>query len=153
VQRRLGYRFRLISSATPKSVKQGGSFDMSFKIVNDGWASPYNSHLLEVVLRNSETGQEYYLPVQEDVRRWQPGETKEVSISAGLDKSMAQGQYQIFLNLPDPSGRLSSRPEYSIRFANKDVWEQSKGYNSLQQSVTVGGSGSSYSGSQFFKAR
>ncbi len=153
VQRRLGYRFRLISSATPKSAKSGGSFDMSFKIVNDGWASPYNYHKLEVVLRNNETGKEYYLPVTEDVRRWLPGETKEVSISAGLDKDMPTGEYQIFLNLPDPSNRLSSRPEYSIRFANKDIWEQSKGYNSLQQSVTVGGEGSSYSGSQFFKAR
>lgn len=153
VQQRLGYRFRLISSATPKNVKPGGGFDMSIKITNDGWASPYNYHNLEVVLRNSETGKEYYLPVAEDVRRWLPGETKEVNISAGLDKGMPTGQYQIFLNLPDPSGRLSSRPEYSIRLANKDVWEQSKGYNWLQQSVNVGGGGSSYSGSQFFKAR
>lgn len=83
----------------------------------------------------------------EDVRFWQPGETKEVNISAGLDKGMPTGQYQIFLNLPAPSGRLLSRPEYSIRLANKDVWKQSKGYNSLQQSVNVCGEGSSYSGS------
>jgi len=138
VQRRLGYRFRLISSATPKNVKPGGSFDMSFKIANDGWASPYNYHKLEVVLRNSETGKEYYLPVAEDVRLWLPGETQDVNISAGLDKNMPAGQYQIFLNLPDPSSRLQDRPEYSIRFANKDVWEATKGYNLLQQSVTVG---------------
>jgi len=153
VQRRLGYRFRLISSATPKNVKPGGSFDMSFKVTNEGWASPYNSHLLEVVLRNSQTGKEYYLRASEDVRLWLPGETREVNISAGLDKNMPAGQYQIFLNLPDPSSRLYTRPEYSIRFASKDVWEPTKGYNSLQQSVTVGSGGSSYTGSQFFKAR
>lgn len=153
VQRRLGYRFRLISSNTPKNVKPGGSFDMSFKVVNDGWASPYNYHNLEVVLRNSQTGQEYYLPVQEDVRKWLPGETREITISAGLASTVPTGQYQIFLNLPDPSSRLYFRPEYSIRLSNKDVWEQSKGYNSLLQSVTVGGGGSNYTGSQVFKAR
>lgn len=154
IQQRLGYRFRLISSATAKSVKPGGTFDMKFKVANDGWASPYNFHLLEVVLRNSQTGQEHYLQVPEDVRKWMPGETREVNISAGIASTVPAGQYQIFLNLPDPSSRLYFRPEYSIRLANKDVWEQSKGYNSLQQSVTIGSvGGSSYTGSQFFKAR
>lgn len=154
IQQRLGYRFRLISSAIPKSVKPGGTFEMSFKVANDGWASPYNFHLLEVVLRNSQTGQEYYLPVQEDIRQWMPGETREVSISAGIASTVPAGEYQIFLNLPDPSSSLYFRPEYSIRLANKDVWEQSKGYNSLQQNVTVGSvGGSDYAGSQFFRTR
>lgn len=154
VQQRLGYRFRLVSSATPKSVKPGGSFNMNFKVANDGWASPYNLHQLEVVLRNSQTGQEHFLTVPEDVRKWMPGETREVNISAGLASTIPAGQYQIFLNLPDPSSRLYSRPEYSIRFANKDVWEPTKGYNSLQQSFTVGNvGGSNYTASLFFKAR
>ena len=154
IQQRLGYRFRLMSSATSKSVKPGGTFEMSFKVANDGWASPYNPHLLEVVLRNSQTGQEYYLPVQEDVRKWMPGETREVNISAGIASTVPTGQYQIFLNLPDPSSKLYFRPEYSIRLGNKDVWEQTKGYNSLQQSVSISSvGGSNYAGSQFFKAR
>lgn len=155
IERRLGYRFRLISSATPKSVKPDGTFAMSFKVVNDGWASPYNERRLEVVLRNSQTKKEYFLKVNEDMRKWMPSETKEVKISAGIPSSIPTGQYQIFLNLADPSSRLYSRPEYHVRLANQDVWEPSTGYNSLQQSVSVDTNveGGSYSGSQVFNQR
>ncbi len=155
VERRLGYRFRLTSSTTPKSVKPGGTFAMSFKVVNDGWASPFNERMLEVVLRDTQTKKEYFLNVNEDPRKWMPGETKEVNISAGIPSSIPTGQYQVFLNLPDPSSRLSDRPEYSIRLASKDVWEPSTGYNSLQQSVSVDSNagGDSYGGSQMFKLR
>jgi hypothetical protein len=155
VERRLGYRFRLISSTTSESVKPGGTFAMSFKVTNDGWASPYNERMLEVVLRHSQTKKEYFLNVNEDPRKWMPGETKEVKISAGIPSSIPTGQYQVFLNLPDPSSRLSDRPEYSIRLANQDVWEPSTGYNSMQQSVSVdpNAGGDSYRGSQMFKLR
>ena len=155
VERRLGYRFRLISSTTSESVKPGGTFAMSFKVTNDGWASPYNERLLEVVLRDTQTKKEYFLKVNEDPRKWMPGETKEVKISAGIPSSIPTGQYQVFLNLPDPSSRLSDRPEYSIRLANQDIWEPSTGYNSLQQSVSVdtNAGGDSYSGSLVFNPR
>ena len=33
--------------------------------------------------------------------------------------------------------QLSSRPEYSIRLANDNVWEAATGYNNLLRSVTV----------------
>ncbi len=155
IQRRLGYRLRLISSTTPKSVKPGGTFAMSFKVANDGWASPYNYRMLEVALRNSQTGKEYVLNVNEDTRKWMPGETKEVKISAGIPSSIPTGQYRVFLTIPDPSSRLYFRPEYRLRLANKDVWEPSTGYNSLQQSVSVdtNAGGGSYSGSQLFNPR
>jgi hypothetical protein len=155
IGRRLGYRFRLISSTTAKSVRPGGTFAMSFKVANDGWGSSYNYRMLEVVLRNSQTGKEYFFHVNEDVRKWLPGETKEVNISAGIPSNIPTGQYQVFLNLPDPSSRLYFRPEYRVRLANKDVWEPSTGYNSLQQTVSVdtNAGGGSYSGSQVFNPR
>ena len=60
IQRRLGYRFRLIDSNIPDKVKPAGTFSMSFRVVNDGWASPYNPRNLEVVLRNKNTGKQYW---------------------------------------------------------------------------------------------
>jgi hypothetical protein len=33
------------------------------------------------------------------------------------------------------SHKLNTRPEYSIRFANDDVWENTSGYNQLNQTV------------------
>ena len=155
IKRRLGYRFRLLNSTSSKIVKPAGTFSMNIKIVNDGWASPYNRRNLEVILRNRRTGKEYFLPVNEDPRMWMPGATKVVNIIGGIPVTMPQGEYQVLLNLPDPATRLYNRPEYSIRFANQNVWEASTGYNSLLQSVTVASNaaGSKYSGNQFFRSR
>ena len=155
IQRRLGYRFRLIDSNIPDKVKPAGTFSMSFRVVNDGWASPYNPRNLEVVLRNKNTGKQYYLPVPESVRMWMPGETKTVNIVGGIPADMPAGEYQVLLNLPDPTSNLYNRSPYSIRLANQNVWEASTGYNSLQRSIFVDSSatGESYSGSQLFKAR
>jgi hypothetical protein len=155
IKRRLGYRFRLLNSIIPKQVKPAGTFSMKFEIANDGWASPYNPRRLEVILRNRQTGNEYYLPLPEALRRWMPGATKVVNIVGGIPATMPAGEYQVLLNLPDPTTRLYNRPEYSIRLANQNVWEASTGYNSLLQSVIVNpnAAGSNYSGSQFFKSR
>ena len=46
--------------------------------------------------------------------------------------------YNLFLNLPDASATLSTRPEYSVRFANTDVWEATTGYNKLNATLNVG---------------
>jgi hypothetical protein len=51
---------------------------------------------------------------------------------------MASGSYRLALWLPDASANLHSRPAYSIRFANKDVWDAAKGYNVLTESVIIG---------------
>jgi hypothetical protein len=155
IKRRLGYRFRLLNSSVPRKVKPAGTFSMKFEIANDGWASPYNPRRLEAILRNRQTGNEYYLRVNESPRKWMPGATKIVNIVGGIPANMPAGEYQVLLNLPDPTPRLYNRSAYSIRLANQDVWEASTGYNSLLQSVIVNSSagGSRYSGSQFFKSR
>lgn len=155
IKRRLGYRFRLIESTISEGVKPGGTFSMSFKVTNDGWASPYNPRSLEVILHNRQTGKEYYLPVAQAVRLWIPGETKEVKIEGGIPSGIPTGEYQVLINLPDPTSSLYGRPEYSIRLANFDVWEADTGYNTLGQSVDINSNaaGDTYSGSQFFQAR
>lgn len=155
IKRRLGYRFRLLNSTIPDRVKPASTFSMKFQIANDGWAGPFNPRNLEVILRNRQTGQKYYLPVPEATRMWMPGETKTVNVVGGIPAIMPPGEYQVLLNLPDPTTTLRNRPEYSIRLANQNVWEASTGYNSMLRSVTVdpNAGGNNYSGNQFFKSR
>jgi hypothetical protein len=155
IERRLGYRFRLINSEISNSLKPGGKFFAKLEIENVGWASPYNPRLLEVVLRNRETNQEYYLRVNEDPRRWLPGSSNNVNVEAGLPESITPGEYDVFLNLPDPTSELYNRPEYSIRLANVDTWEKSTGYNSLLRSIDVdpNAGGDSYGGKDYFESR
>ncbi|MUG92020.1 DUF4832 domain-containing protein [Scytonema sp. UIC 10036] len=155
IKRRLGYRFRLLKSEIPEIVKSGETFSMKFEITNDGWASPYNPRDVEIVLRNRETGNEYYLPVNDDPRMWMPGEIKIVKIVGSIPQTIPIGEYQVFLNLADPTPRLNKLPEYSIRLANKNVWEESTGYNSLLTSIMIEQNSvkREYSGDTFFKPR
>ena len=50
---------------------------------------------------------------------------------------MAAGRYDLLLDLPDPYPSIAQRPEYSIRLANEDCWEEKTGYNKLNVSVVV----------------
>lgn len=54
-----------------------------------------------------------------------------------LPLDMAPGKYRLALWLPDAASKLHSRPEYSIRFANHNVWNATKGYNVLSESVII----------------
>jgi hypothetical protein len=155
IRRRLGYRFRLIRTTIPNQVKPSGTFAMNFVVTNDGWANAYNPRKVEIVLRHKQTKKEHYIQVNEDPRRWLPGSTKTVTVEAGIPANMPSGEYQVLLNLPDPSPKLSSRPEYSIRLANQNMWEAATGYNLLSSSVTVTSNalGSNYSGTQVFSSR
>ncbi len=135
IGRCLGYCFNLVDAQIQGRVRPGGAFKLSFGVENSGFAAPHNSRLLEVVLRHSATGEEYYVRAGNDPRRWWPGQSTRVEVDARVPARMRPGSYDVFLNLPDPEQRLYGRPEYSIRLANSGVWEGFSGYNSLGAAV------------------
>jgi len=138
IGRQLGYRFSLVEAEVPAQAAPGGPFTLSFNVKNSGFASPYNPRYVEIVLRNRQSKREFFLRVQSDPRRWQPGTTTRVALNATLPASMPAGTYDAFLNLPDPAPKLYGRPAYSVRLANDGVWEAYSGYNALKASVRVG---------------
>ncbi len=137
IAKTFGYRFRLLESSLPRRVKSGGQLLMSFKITNDGWASPYNPRKLEIILRNRNSGVITRLGLSNDPRFWQARETQLIKVQQRLPANLAAGEYDVLVNLPDPAPKLKNRPEYSIQLANRDTWEASSGYNSLLKSVMV----------------
>ena len=155
IQRRLGYRFHLLSSVISSQVKPGGSFSVNLKIENAGWANPYNPRLVEVILRNTQTRAKYHLTVAADPRRWKPSTIANLNVVAGIPTTMPPGTYDVLLNLPDPAPALYRRPEYAIRLANQNTWEPSTGYNYLLRGVKVdrNAPGNSYAGNLFFQLR
>ncbi len=132
---RFGYRFSFVRATLPEEVRPEDLCDISFEVKNSGFGAPFNERLLEVVLRHVETGEEYFMGLGDDPRRWQPGETATVEASGLLPSDVRPGEYDVFVNLPDPE--LYGRPEYSIRFANEGVWEEFSGYNALGLTVKV----------------
>jgi len=154
IKRRLGYRFVLLDALISDTIKPGGEFNINFRIFNEGFASPYNPRNLEIILRDSVTNYKYRIISSEDPRLWMSGDTAVVDISAGIPVNMPEGRYYAYLFLADPAPGIHDRPEYSIRLANQDIWEDSTGYNYLKHKITVSqdASGDSYTGELFFES-
>ncbi len=138
IAKKLGYRFRLINAEIPKSINTESTFNVKFKIKNDGFASPYNAHTSELVFRNKATGNIHVIDLKLDIRKWLPDLNEiDQNINLALPKSIPSGEYDLFLHFADPEPSLRKNPAYAIRLANQNTWEASTGYNFLQASVVV----------------
>jgi len=71
-----------------------------------------------------------------DLRDCKPNGVLTINKSINLN-GVDKGTYDLFLNITDKDENLSKRPEYSIRLANSNVWEETTGMNNLQKKVTV----------------
>ncbi|KAA3436297.1 DUF4832 domain-containing protein [Rufibacter hautae] len=136
IKRRLGYRFALRSASLPATVKQGKILPISLNLENVGFASPFNPRPVQLVLRNKNSGQLHVLPITTEIQKWFSGQVS-ISQELTLPATLAKGDYEVLLNLPDSYQSLAKRPEYSIRLANNDVWEETTGFNRLNHSIRV----------------
>ncbi len=137
IQNKLGYRFELVSGTFPTAAKVGAQVSIKFNIMNSGYASTYNKRTVYLVLRNASTNKEYSLALATDPRRWTSGVQQTISEIVTFPSTISSGTYKLFLNLPDASPSISTRPEYSIRLANEAVWESNTGYNNLLHSINI----------------
>ena len=136
ISRKLGYRLRLIDATFPMSAKAGGSFTVAANLSNDGYASVVKFRPLYLVFDNGTDRFNIELS-NVDLRTWVSGPFVLSPQTVTLPPGMAPGTYRLALWLPDAATNLHSRPEYSIRFANHDVWDATRGYNVLYDSLIV----------------
>jgi Domain of unknown function (DUF4832)/Domain of unknown function (DUF4874) len=145
-KKNLGYRFVLQSSSVPTKAVGNKNIDIKFTLKNEGYASPYNPHNLEMVFVKNGSA-----PIRRNVvlnrssntdpRFWKPLEVK--TVTARVDAPNAAGTYAVYLNLPDPL--LKDDARYSLRFANENAWDSSKiaspqasaAFNALNQSIQI----------------
>ena len=132
---KLGYRFELISGEYPRNVTQGGTLQASIKLKNVGFAPLYKARKAELILQHRNSGETHVAVLNADPRRWAPEEIITLDVKFDLPGDISEGEYDLYLNLPDMV--LHDNPVYSIRFANKDTWEETSGYNNLQTIVRV----------------
>lgn len=129
VRRRLGYRLTLTEGRFDDAVRPARSFDVELTMHNDGWAAPYNPRPVRLTLHNER--HTYVATLDEDVRRWSPGET---TVRAEVcARGMPVGEYRLYLHLP--AAGLEDRAEYAIRLANEDMW--AGGWNDLGHDIAV----------------
>jgi hypothetical protein len=134
---KLGYRYELVSGGFPQIAKLGTGMTFTLSILNSGYASVYNKRTVYLVLRNTASNKEYTFPLKTDPRFWTSGSQQNISESIVLPANMIAGSYKMFLNLPDSSPMISTRPDYSIRLANDGIWEATTGYNNLIYTLNI----------------
>lgn len=140
LNRRLGYRYQLATGEYDKSVAAGGQMRIKLNIKNVGFAPLYNKRVAYIALKNGSRIDT--IPLKSDPRTWLPnGEITNINEQITIPANIPAGTYQLYLYLPDYSDKLKNDPRYAIRFANKNMWEESTGMNKLNAQVQVTASG------------
>jgi hypothetical protein len=155
IEQKLGYRFRMVNGVIQNAGMPGGQFEVNLNLVNDGWANPFNPRTVEIVLTNNATGKEYFFKSEQDPRRWSLSDTINITEVIGIPEGMEEGSYSVSLNMPDPDVKLYGNPDFSIRLANKEVWDAETGYNKLGVTLDVNHNNvtDTYAGTDFFLQR
>lgn len=136
IKRNLGYRFVLQTAALPDNAVKGTVMNITLNLKNVGYASPYNKRPLKLVLRNTKSGEVSSFDLSADVRKWYSGAVT-VTEGVAIPADFPAGDYEMLLQLPDAYASIAARPEFSIRLANANVWEEATGYNKLNHTVKI----------------
>jgi hypothetical protein len=134
IKKRLGYRFALTSGSYSTKLDEDDKISIKLTIENSGFTSPFKARPVQLILRNTTSGEVVVRTLKTDVRRWFPGTN---TVEEVLDGGLKAGTWALYLNLPDAATSINKRPEYSIRLANNNTWDAATGYNSLNHTLTV----------------
>ncbi len=137
IKKKLGYRFVLRNAVFPVDpLKAGTQLSFILNIENVGYASPYNPRPVQLIMRNKNNKEEFAYNIDTDIRKWYTGYSN-INIKIITRNNMPPGDYELFLNLPDAYPSLANKSGYSIRFANENIWEETTGYNLLNQTIGI----------------
>ena len=130
---RIGYRLYLKEGTFSSEKTAGSKMYLDLKLVNCGFASIMNERELYFVLRDMEDKTKAWTYKTDiDPRSWQGGTENDVNIAISLPEDLVAGRsYSIYLELPDIAPELYRKSEFSIRLANKNVWDSESGMNKI----------------------
>lgn len=138
LNRKMGYRFQLVSATLPDQAHAGSNATVNIRIKNVGYAPLYNERHAYIVFKNQQS--EFRVQLQSDPRSWLPnGVVTTINEQIQIPGNAVNGTYQMYLYLPDAYASIASNPAYAVRFANSNVWEAATGMNKLNASVTISG--------------
>lgn len=134
ITNRLGYRLVLKEAVLNGHTRAGGNLDIRIEMINSGFGNIVNERDFLAILTNGRT--EYITTLNEDPRFWTNEEEviiREFSLSIPSD--ITPGNWNLYVALPG----AEDDPSYSVRFANKDVWDEKTGYNLISDNIWVHG--------------
>lgn len=137
LNRKMGYRYQLVSGTYSDHVEAGHKMSVNMHIRNAGYAPLYNERPVYLVLKSNQNSV-FSIQLKADPRRWLPnGVVSTIDEQVTVPVTVPAGTYELYLYLPDAYPSIASNPAYAIRFANEGVWEASTGMNKLNATVTV----------------
>ena len=136
LQRDLGYRISLLTAHLPSQVGANKDLNISIRVANRGYAPLYNYKITSLVLKNSASGKQHEILIPVDMRECKP--SGELIIDKKLKTAgIPKGTYGLSLKISDRDEKLRQRNEYSIRLANKEIWDAASGTNNLNHSLKI----------------
>lgn len=136
IDRRLGYRFRLLNAQYSTEIPANGALQLSLTLTNEGFAPLYNNRPVFILLQSGQ--QQFQLPTTIDPRQWKPGDTITLNQSLPLPASISEGKYSLALWMPDRAETLRGDARYSVRFANAGTWNSATGSNLIAETINIG---------------
>ena len=120
----LGYRLVLVSTTLSGN-------ELSLQIKNNGYSKVIFKKNTYLVLRNGNGDIKRLTNI--DIRTLNKGLN---NIVVTIPSDIPDGDYSLLLHIADSN--LENRPEYSIQFANNNIFESTTGYNNLNQTYIKG---------------
>ena len=138
ITNQLGYRYELISAELPDSISAGADASVSVTLKNTGWAPMYHNRPVFIRLLDANGSEIQHNAVETDPRDWLAGDdtytfTTTFQVAADLNTESVS----LSLWMPDSNTAIYEVPEYSVRFANLDVWDSVNGDNVLATGIPV----------------
>lgn len=139
----MGYRIALSQFAYSGAVRPGGVLRVHVELQNVGWAAPFNTRDVRLVLTNGTTTSSSEMsPAGSsaagiDWRSWSPSKPVAFDARFRIPATLAAGTYSLALWFPDASDAIRDRPEYAVRLANDGVWDDAHGWNVVTKTFTV----------------
>jgi len=129
IVKNIGYPF-VLNSSTIQVNK--GDFDLTLDLSNVGYARPFKKRNIYLILKNISNNTITTALIDTDIRTWESSVTITQNFNLGLT-----GTFQLYLWLPDKEANLAMNSDYSIQFANTNIWESETGYNELSHTITL----------------
>lgn len=125
----LGYRFVLKNSKISKTVAQGETLDVTFTLVNNGFANLIKKQKCEIVLEKD--GNFVCCQVDSDPTKWLSGKTVTEQLQIKLPAFLEAGKWNVYFKSSIGNADVSQFAMRSVRFANINTWNESLGANYL----------------------
>ena len=140
----IGYRFVLNRADLNELADSKLRLDLG--LVNAGFGHLLKEKKFEIVLKNE--SQTYRTTIAEDARFWNKNEPVNRSYLFQLPSGITPGSWDVYLALSSTFESLADTPAYSVRFSNKDIWDEVSGLNKIG-TIKLSGAGGSGGGKEF----